>query len=139
MARRAELKDNPSLRKIESHVMKNKFDCSKCPGYCCSYDQIEISEFDVKRLAKHLDMTPAAIEKKYTKIDDGKTILRHHADESFTSICIFFDSEHRRCSVYEGRPRTCRTYPYGNKCGYFEFLKFEREHQGDDEFVATTR
>ena len=91
--------------------MKNQYDCSKCPGYCCSYDQIEVSEFDIKRLAKHLDTTPAAVEKKYTKIDEGKIILRHHADESFTSICIFFNSEHRRCSVYEGRPRTCRTYP----------------------------
>ena len=56
--------------------MKNRYDCSKCPGYCCSYDQIEVSEFDVKRLAKHLNMTPAAAEKKYTKIDDGKVILR---------------------------------------------------------------
>ncbi len=119
--------------------MKNRYDCSKCPGYCCSYDQIEVSDFDVKRLAKHLDMTPDAAEKKYTKIDDGKVILRHHADESFTSICIFFDSEHRRCSVYEARPRTCRTYPYGNKCGYYEFLKFEREHQDDEEYVAVTR
>jgi hypothetical protein len=119
--------------------VKPRYDCSKCPGYCCSYDQIEISEFDVKRLAKHLKLTPAATEKKYTKIDDGKTVLRHHADESFTSICIFFNSEKRCCSVYDARPRTCRTYPYGAKCGYYEFLKFEREHQDDAEFVATTR
>ena len=119
--------------------MKPQYDCSKCPGYCCSYDQIEISEFDIKRLAKHLELTPAATEKRYTKIDDGKVILRHHADESFTSICIFFNSEKRRCSVYEARPRTCRTYPYGVKCGYYEFLKFEREHQDDEEYVATTR
>ncbi|MBM3344550.1 MAG: YkgJ family cysteine cluster protein [Betaproteobacteria bacterium] len=118
---------------------KPRYDCSKCPGYCCSYDQIEISEFDVKRLAKHLSLSPAATEKRYTKIDDGKVVLRHHADESFTSICIFFDSEKRRCTVYEARPRTCRTYPYGAKCGYYEFLKFEREHQDDEDFVATTR
>jgi hypothetical protein len=31
----------------------------------------------------------------------------------------------------------CRTYPYGSKCGYYEFLKFERTHQGDDEHVPT--
>jgi hypothetical protein len=29
----------------------------------------------------------------------------------------------------------CRQYPYLNKCGYYEFLKFEREQQGDDEFI----
>lgn len=119
--------------------MKAKYDCSKCPGYCCSYDQIEISAHDVKRLAKHLGLTQAATEQRYTKMDDGKIVLRHHADESFKSICVFFDSEHRRCTVYEARPHTCRTYPYGPRCGYYEFLKFEREHQGDDDFVATTR
>jgi Fe-S-cluster containining protein len=54
-------------------------------------------------------------------------------------MCVFFDREARRCTVYEARPHPCRTYPYGTTCGYFEFLKFEREHQGDDEFVATTR
>jgi uncharacterized protein len=119
--------------------MKNRYDCSKCPGYCCSYDQIEVSEFDIKRLAKHLELTPAQTEKRYTKVDEGKVILRHHADESFTSICVFFNSEKRRCSVYEARPRTCRTYPYGAQCGYYDFLKFEREHQDDEEYVATTR
>jgi hypothetical protein len=39
--------------------------------------------------------------------------------------------------VYEARPNVCRKYPYGNKCGYYEFLKFEREHQADDEFVPS--
>jgi hypothetical protein len=40
--------------------------------------------------------------------------------------------------VYEARPHTCRGYPYGARCGYYEFLKFEREHQADESFVATT-
>lgn len=119
--------------------IKPRYDCSKCPGYCCGYDQIEISKADVKRLAKHFDITTEVAAKRYTKIDDGKIILRHHADESFTTICIFFNSEKRRCSIYDARPRTCRSYPYGPKCGYYEFLKFEREHQDDAEFVATTR
>ncbi|MCD6041850.1 MAG: hypothetical protein K0R40_1453, partial [Burkholderiales bacterium] len=24
------------------------------------------------------------------------------------------------------------------RCGYYEFLKFERTHQGDDKFIALT-
>jgi Fe-S-cluster containining protein len=118
--------------------MKPRYDCSKCPGYCCSYDHIEISAADVKRLAKHLGTTQKFVREKYTKTVAGTLMLRHHADESFKSICVFFDSEHRRCTVYEARPRTCRAYPYGNKCGYYEFLQFEREHQDDKDFVATT-
>ncbi len=119
--------------------MKNKYDCSKCPGYCCSYDHIEVSQHDIKRLAKHLEVTPEVAEKRYTKVDDGKVVLRHHKDEHFKSMCVFFDRTERRCTVYEARPHPCRTYPYGATCGYYDFLKFEREHQGDDEFIATTR
>lgn len=119
--------------------MKNRYDCSKCPGYCCSYDQIEVSHHDIKRLAKHLEITPAVAEKRYTKIDEGKVVLRHHKDEYFTSMCVFFDRKARRCTVYEARPHPCRTYPYGAACGYYDFLQFEREHQADDEYVATTR
>jgi Fe-S-cluster containining protein len=64
--------------------------------------------------------------------------MRHRDDEHFSSVCMFLDRKTRRCTVYEARPHTCRSYPYGNRCGYYEFLKFEREHQDDEGFVATT-
>ncbi len=34
------------------------------------------------------------------------------------------------------RPGTCRKYPGSARCGYYEFLKFEREQQGDPEWIA---
>ena len=43
-----------------------------------------------------------------------------------------------RVRIYEARPGVCRAYPDGLRCGYYEFLMFEREQQGDDTFVATT-
>jgi Fe-S-cluster containining protein len=119
--------------------MKNRYDCSKCPGYCCSYDHIEVSAHDIKRLAKHLEVSVEVAEKRYTKVDEGKVVLRHHKDEHYKSMCVFFDREARRCTVYEARPHPCRAYPYGSGCGYYDFLKFEREHQGDDTYVAVTR
>jgi hypothetical protein len=30
----------------------------------------------------------------------------------------------------------CRAYPDTSRCGYYDFLKFEREQQGDPEFIA---
>jgi len=42
------------------------------------------------------------------------------------------------CTIYEARPGVCRKYPDSNRCGYYEFLKFEREQQGDEEMVALT-
>ena len=29
------------------------YNCSKCPGYCCSYPLIALTKRDVERLAKH--------------------------------------------------------------------------------------
>lgn len=117
---------------------KIKYDCNKCPGYCCSYDRIEVKDSDVKRLARHFDMTIAAAEKKffrwYTK---DERILRHQKDEIYGSICRFFDTDERRCTVYKARPAVCRDYPNGKKCGYYEFIKFERKHQDDEEFIPS--
>ena len=118
--------------------MADKYDCSRCPGYCCSYDQIEVSEHDVKRLAKHLEISIDEVHNRYIKSGTGKPFLRHRKDHIYKSTCVFFDQEERRCTVYAGRPHVCRTYPYGNSCGYYHFIKFEREHQGDEKFVATT-
>ncbi len=118
---------------------KIQYDCTKCPGYCCSYPRIEVKNADLKRLAKHFDLSLAATEKKFTrwyKDDDGhERILRHQKDEIYGSICKFFDTDARRCTIYEARPAVCRQYPVKSKCGYYEFIKFERKHQDDESFI----
>ncbi len=121
-------------------MTKPAYDCSKCPAYCCSYPQIEVSKADIARLARHFGVSEAEAEERYSKLEreDQVRILRHRQDEHFTSVCMFLDRKERRCTVYESRPHTCRGYPYSSRCGYFEFLKFEREHQDDEKFVATT-
>ena len=32
----------------------------------------------------------------------------------------------------------CRSFPGGGRCGYYDFLSFERRAQEDDKFVALT-
>jgi hypothetical protein len=32
----------------------------------------------------------------------------------------------------------CREYPDSPRCGYYEFLKFERAQQDDPKFIALT-
>jgi len=121
-------------------MTKPTYDCSKCPAYCCSYPEIEVSNADIARLARHFGVTEEVAEERYTKLEreEKVRILRHREDEHFTSVCMFLDRQSRSCTVYEARPHTCRGYPYSARCGYYEFLKFEREHQADDNFVATT-
>lgn len=115
------------------------FDCTKCPGYCCSHGRIEVSEIDVKRLARHFELPIRKAMQRFTYVYRAKglreRILRHHRDNVYKSICMFFDRKERRCTVYEARPKVCRQYPYGNKCGYYDFLKFERTHADDQTLI----
>ena len=36
---------------------KPRYDCAKCPGYCCSYPLIALNKRDVERLAKHFRLS----------------------------------------------------------------------------------
>ena len=116
-----------------------RYDCAKCPGYCCSYPRIEVKTADVKRLARYFGIEPSEAERRFTRwyqAPEGRErILRHQKDEVYGSICRFFDTKVRRCTIYEARPAVCREYPNGAKCGYYEFIRFERKHQDDPEFV----
>ena len=77
---------------------------------------------------------------RFTKADPKNRIrmLRHKKDHVFASTCMLFDQEKRRCTVYEARPGVCRKYPDSPRCGYYDFLIFEREQQGDPDFIALT-
>ena len=121
--------------------VKVHYDCSKCPGYCCSYPRIEVKPSDLKRLARYFNVTEEVAARRFTRIymDDGKPerILRHQKDTVYETICRFFDTEERRCTIHEGRPAVCREYPNGKHCGYYTFIKFERKHQDDKSFIPS--
>ncbi len=120
-------------------MARKYYDCLKCPGYCCSYPVIEVKDRDALRIAKHFDLTPAAAEKKFFKKAHGYArVMRRKKDETYGKICQFFDTEARRCTIYLARPSTCRVFPGEGHCGYYDFLKFERAGQEDEEYVSTT-
>ena len=117
-----------------------RYSCAKCPAYCCTYTEIEVTKRDIERLANHFGLSYRQAEERFTKPDHAKTLrmLRHRKDRVFNSACMFLDQKARRCTVYEVRPGVCRKFPDTNHCGYYEFLKFEREHQDDPKLVALT-
>lgn len=114
---------------------KPLYDCSKCPAYCCSYDSIIVEKRDIKRLAKHFGIDEETAKRRFTKTVEGEQVLRHHKDKVFGSACMFLDLKTRRCTIYEARPGVCHEYPDFPRCGYYDFLKWERIQQGDDEFI----
>jgi uncharacterized protein len=114
------------------------YNCKKCPGYCCSYPLIALTKRDVERLAKHFRLTFRQAKAKFTVERWGvKYSMRRKKDHIFGGVCRFFDREKRCCTVYEARPSLCRSFP-GGRCGYYDFLAFERRAQEDPEFIATT-
>ncbi|MGE0213664.1 MAG: YkgJ family cysteine cluster protein [Parvibaculaceae bacterium] len=115
------------------------YDCLKCPGYCCSYPVIAVTKRDVARLARHFGLTEEEAERRFCQAKHGyKRIMRRKPDPHFGRICRFFDTEARRCTIYTARPAACRDFPGTPRCGYYDFLKFERAGQNDKEYVSTT-
>ena len=103
-------------------------------------DYIIVTKRDVKRLGKRFDLSPEAAEKKFTRVvKDYGRILKHRKDTVYKSTCRFFHPTKRQCTVYEHRPNVCREYPDGRRCGYFDFLSWERKHQQDESFIPLPR
>lgn len=115
------------------------YDCLKCPGYCCSYPLIALDKRDVERLAKHHGLSFQEAKNAFTKEAHGrKYAMRRKKDEHYGMTCRFFDTDARRCTIYEARPKICREFPNTKSCGYYDFLQSERVAQDDSEYVATT-
>ncbi len=93
---------------------------------------------DIQRLADHFKVDFKEAKRKFTReYEPGERILKHRKDTVYATICRFFDQTERRCTIYAARPQVCRDYPNGGRCGYYDFLKFERKHQDDKEFIPS--
>ncbi|MBT3789262.1 MAG: YkgJ family cysteine cluster protein [Alphaproteobacteria bacterium] len=116
------------------------YNCDKCPGYCCSYVRICVTPDDVRRLAAHFDVSEEDAASNFTRegYEENEIILRHEPDEHFGTACRFLDQEERRCTIYEARPEACREFPGVRRCGYYDFLSFERRCQENPDYISTT-
>jgi Fe-S-cluster containining protein len=84
----------------------DKLDCLKCPSLCCRMaGYVEVSGYDIKRLAKHLDLTVREFEEKHI-VEKTRRSKRIKAE---FATCQFLGAD-RRCTVYEARPTDCRGY-----------------------------
>jgi len=115
--------------------LKLLYDCSVCPAYCCTYPEIGITRADIKRIASRYGITVEDAINRFCKTDDGKLYLRHKSDPIFNTACRFLNVNTRRCTIYEDRPKVCRSYPDERRCGYYDFLVWERKRQADPECI----
>ena len=86
-----------------------RFKCTQC-GDCCTGapGYVWVNREEVNALAKRLEMDVEQFEKKYVR----KIGIRMSLVEFPNGDCVFFDGQSRKCTVYEDRPRQCRTWPF---------------------------
>jgi uncharacterized protein len=85
-----------------------RFECQGS-GKCCTsrgtYGYVYLSLEDRKRLAKTLKMKTQAFTKEHCETTDGLFHLKDPRGD-----CVFLKGA--QCTVYEGRPTQCRTWPF---------------------------
>ena len=88
-----------------------RFECTQC-GDCCTGAPgfVWVNQEEIDALAARLQMDVDQFEKLYVR----KIGVRRSLVEFPNGDCVFFDTEARNCSVYEDRPRQCRTWPFWN-------------------------
>ena len=96
------------------------YDCSKCPGFCCSIPVIPVTKDDIQNIANHFSISISDAKSYYVKELQGKQVLKHQSDSIYNSVCRLFCITTRRCTVYNARPKVCKDYPHGDRCSYYE-------------------
>jgi uncharacterized protein len=86
-----------------------RFTCSGC-GDCCTGAPgfVWVNRDEIAALAKNQNMTPADFEKRYVR----QVGIRKSLIEYANGDCVFFDGNTRKCTVYDARPRQCKTWPF---------------------------
>ena len=92
------------LKRI-AEEMADATDCRACAN-CCRVATTRVTERDIERLAKFLGMPRTELLRDYTSIseEEGRILRRTEAG------CVFLSGN--ECTVYEGRPDTCRDFPH---------------------------
>lgn len=86
-----------------------QFTCSQC-GDCCTGAPgfVWVNQEEINALAAAKEMTVTAFEEQYVR----KVGVRRSLTEYASGDCVFFDGKTRKCTVYEARPRQCKTWPF---------------------------
>lgn len=91
----------------------NQAACQECDGRCCrgsdGYVWLTMEELEALAAYRKLDLD--SFTNLYIRTADGKLALQQRKING-EYLCCFFDPFQERCTVYNYRPRQCRTYPF---------------------------
>ena len=90
----------------EKEQILSEFKCLNT-GNCCKEDgTVYVTDENIKKMAQVLHLSEFEFREKYVRKKNGWSVV---ADHSFRPNC--FLNSCKQCSVYEGRPEHCKTYP----------------------------
>lgn len=87
-----------------------RFQCTQC-GNCCTGapGYVWVNKQEIQQLAALMGMaSQEEFEDRYVR----RIGIRKSLREFPNGDCVFFDTETRRCTVYQARPRQCRSWPF---------------------------
>jgi len=86
------------------------FECAMCGRCCASQDLIQLTAYELYRLAGHLGMKPEEFFGRYCVIvSTAHNPALHLYIKTVEGKCPFLKDN--RCSVHEARPYACMAYP----------------------------
>ena len=88
-----------------------RFDCTRCQR-CCRIEPgfVFLSREDIARLAAHLGVAEADVERDYCREVDAGGVRRLSLTEQKNYDCVFWRDA--GCTVYDGRPTQCQSFPF---------------------------
>ena len=106
---RLEGETSPAAPQPPWYIDGIRFECTAC-GKCClnhgdGFNYVFSTRSERKALAKHLGVSLKQFEQTYCEKVSGQWSFGSRGD-----ACIFLEGG--RCSVYELRPKQCRTFPF---------------------------
>lgn len=86
-----------------------KFECTQC-GRCCGGAPgfVWVNAAEIAAMAEEHGVTAADFEAKYVR----KVGVRKSLREFENGDCVFLHPQKRTCTLYQSRPRQCRTWPF---------------------------
>ena len=116
--RKAHSLDNKELMNTQNNFPYNfnNNTCKTCSGNCCrgfgGYVWVSLEELE--KMAGTRKMNAASFSKQYVRQVHGRFALQERVING-EHFCCFFDLIDCQCTIYQSRPKQCRTFPFWNQ------------------------
>ena len=97
-------------------------DCLSCAN-CCKTMSPTYTAKDIRRISRHLNMTPAMFKEKWLYYDkkDGDWMNK-------SQPCQFLDAGTNMCKIYEVRPDDCAGFPHLTKKKMIDYIHVHQQN-----------